>query len=103
MDVPRLWKLLACVMLIVGGTGCSGGASSIDASIDARPATDANTSIDAGLDAGPAARTALDVVSAGGRVAGGTLTLDVEIGHAVDQQKATGGTLSIEGGAVVKP
>jgi hypothetical protein len=40
----------------------------------------------------PAART----LSGSGRMQGGAKTLEVEIGHPVEQRKATGGTRSIE-------
>jgi hypothetical protein len=55
-------------------------------------------------DAAPAAALpASEVVAGGGRVRNGTMTMDVEIGHGMSQQRTTGGTKSMEGAAVVKP
>jgi hypothetical protein len=60
--------------------------------------------VDAGSpDAAAPAREAREVVSGAGRLSGGSMTMDVQVGHPVSQQKSTGGTLSIEGGAAVKP
>jgi hypothetical protein len=94
-------SLLAAGLLAVAGcsfqpAGLSpvhdGGGGQPDAAPDARP------------DAGPtAARTQREIVSGGGHLTGGTMTLDVQIGHPVGQGPATGGTQTIEGGAAVKP
>jgi hypothetical protein len=47
-------------------------------------------------------RAQREIVSGGARVGGGTMTVDVEIGHAFAQQRATGGSLTLEGAAAVK-
>jgi hypothetical protein len=51
----------------------------------------------------PAAREARELVPGGGRMVGGSIVMDAQIGHAVGQTKMTGGTLSAEGAAVIKP
>ncbi len=43
-----------------------------------------------------------ELVSAGGRMTGGTLTVDVQVGHPTVRTKMTGGTLSVEGTAAVQ-
>ena len=44
----------------------------------------------------------LELTSAGGRQAGGTLTLDLQVGHATPRTKMTGGTLELTGAAAVQ-
>jgi hypothetical protein len=41
-------------------------------------------------------------VSGGARLTSGTLTLDVEIGHPLEQPRMTGGGFTLEGAAAVK-
>ena len=73
----------------------------IDAGLDAMPV---DGGIDAApLDAGMVRPEGAEVTSGAGRVQGGTMTLDVQIGHPVDQRPAAGGVHQIEGGAVIKP
>jgi hypothetical protein len=43
------------------------------------------------------------VTSAGGRVTGGGYTVEVQLGHPVSQERATGGDHTVEGGAAIKP
>jgi hypothetical protein len=96
-------KSIGLLVMMLGVTtwlGCGsvddengdGGAGMIDAP-DAREAPP---------DAAPAT-TALDLTSAAGRMQGGTLTLDFEIGHAIDQGSATGGAFTLEAGATLPP
>ncbi|HTM22037.1 MAG TPA: hypothetical protein VL172_16055 [Kofleriaceae bacterium] len=66
-----------------------------DAAVDAAPPPDAPVA--------PAPTPGAEVVSAGGTVRSGTVTMDVEIGHWVDQARAQSGPRSVEGGAVIKP
>jgi hypothetical protein len=75
--------LIGCASSSVGNSGVDGGP---------------------GDDAGPtaAARDSREIVSGGARVSGGTLTVDVEVGHAFGQQRMTGGTLTVEGAAAIK-
>jgi hypothetical protein len=62
---------------------------------------------DAGVqgDAGTAAQAhpAREVVSGSGRVSGGGMVMDVQIGHPLGQDKTTAGDKSAEGNAAVKP
>lgn len=53
-------------------------------------------------DAAPA-RSAAELVSGAGRMTGGTLTLDVQLGHAVEQRPTANGTTTLSGGAAVRP
>jgi hypothetical protein len=46
---------------------------------------------------------ARELVGVAGRVAGPTYTLDVELGHPVSQQPASGATHTLEGNAAIKP
>lgn len=48
-------------------------------------------------------RKGVEVVSGAGRVATGTITIDVEVGRAVNINKTTAGTITISGAPVVKP
>lgn len=50
-----------------------------------------------------APKPAREVVSGGGRLTGGSMTMDVQVGHPYGQQKISGGTTTVEGGAAVKP
>jgi len=62
--------------------------------------------IDAALDAAPDAapvRPGREIVSTGGRLRAGAITMDVEIGHPVEQSKATAGSVQLRGAAVVNP
>lgn len=62
---------------------------------------------DAGVDApmidAPPPTPAREVVGGAGRMTGTTYTLDVEVGHPISQNKASGATYTIEGNAAVKP
>lgn len=44
-----------------------------------------------------------EITGGGARMTGATYTLDVQIGHGLPQNKATGATYQIEGNAGVKP
>ncbi|MBL8917502.1 MAG: hypothetical protein JNJ54_01465 [Myxococcaceae bacterium] len=43
-----------------------------------------------------------EIVSGSARMLGGTMTMDVEVGHSVSQQRATGGTMTLEAATVIK-
>ena len=89
---------------------CLAACARSNASDDARPG-DARIAFDAAVDGGPprvdldagVPRPGAEVVSAGGRIRSGSVTMDVEIGHWVDQGRATAGTRALEGAAVVNP
>ena len=48
-------------------------------------------------------RQQMEVVAGAGRVTAGSITIDVEVGHAVLVRKSTAGTITITGGQVVSP
>ena len=97
---------VAFVFVVLVFVGCASSSSgnhpdaAVNGMIDAAP-----PETDAGVDAPPAAqpRPGRDIVSAGGRLRGGTVTMDVEIGLPVDQSEATNGTRRMRGAAVVNP
>ena len=94
----------------LAAAGCA--SSSMGGGDDARRADAAGT-VDAGaIDAAPPADAAPDaasvrpgreIVSTGGRLRGGAITMDVELGHPVEQSKATAGSVELRGAAVVIP
>jgi hypothetical protein len=57
----------------------------------------------AGSDAGVLPRKQMEVVAGAGRVTAGTITIDLELGHAVPIKKSTAGTITISSAAVVVP
>ena len=54
-------------------------------------------------DAGVLPRKQMEVVAGAGRVTAGTVTIDLELGHAVPIKKSTAGTITISSAAVVLP
>jgi hypothetical protein len=95
-------RLFWLSVVLVLGSACGGESSSPPdaAAIDGGGGADAS-STDAGPPAG--AREAREIVSGGGRVTGGAMTMDVQLGHPVQQGPAAGGSLTVEGGAAIKP
>jgi hypothetical protein len=93
------WLLL---LLCFGVAACA--RSNPTTSDDARPGDDGGA-IDASIDGAIAAtpRSGAELVSAAGRVRGGTVTMDVELGHWVEQGTATAGSRRLVGAAVVYP
>lgn len=67
--------------------------------------SDPPPAVDAGLppDARVEVRENREIVSGGTRLRGGSLTMDAELGHGIQQIKVQGGSLTVEGAAVVKP
>jgi hypothetical protein len=63
-------------------------------------ARDAGAGSDATMATG---RQQMEVVAGAGRVTTGSITIDVEVGHAVLVRKSTAGTITITGGQVVTP
>ena len=94
--------LIALVVAV--GCGCGGVQSNRP---DAGPPGPDAATIDGGGGGGDggttAARNAREIVSGGGRVSGGNVTVDVQLGHPVPQQPVTGGNVKLEGGAAIKP
>ena len=85
--------------------GCACGGVSVDPPDASPPGPDA-AELDSGggADASPAtAREAREIVSGGGRVSGGNMTMEVQFGHPVQQAPATGGAMTVVGGAAIKP
>ncbi len=85
---------LGIVLLLCGA--CSFRTNPI-APADAR---DAGTGSDA---TSITSRQQMEVVAGAGRVTAGSITIDVEVGHAVLPRKSTAGTITITGGQVVSP
>jgi len=54
-------------------------------------------------DPGPARPNTFEVTPAGGTMSGGGYTIQFQLGHPVGQGKASGGGMTLEGGAAVKP
>ncbi|KAB2906576.1 MAG: hypothetical protein F9K40_06325 [Kofleriaceae bacterium] len=93
-------RLLVMLIAMMAGMGCGGIDPATDAAVDA-PDADVDPPVDA-PDAAPVT-SVIDLTSAGGRMQGGSLTLDFEIGHAVDQRRAAGGTYTLEANATLPP
>jgi hypothetical protein len=99
---------LLCAVLATPIVGCASSKLGDDAAVggddDAAVPGDAMVAADAGVDAPVAAAPppGAEVVSAGGTVRSGPMSMDVEIGHFVDQAKVSSGTRTIEGAAVIK-
>jgi hypothetical protein len=51
----------------------------------------------------PPGYSAREILSAGGRVTGGSLTVDVQLGHPIEQRATGSGAKTFEGNAAVKP
>jgi hypothetical protein len=73
-----------------------------DAQADTPPATPPDASPGAPPDAPPPI-SSREFISGAGHLKGQTFTLDVEIGHPIDQRSATGATYKIEGDFAAKP
>lgn len=76
-------------LLLVALAGCPGDPPASDAGIDAAPA------------APPPPGQALTTTS--GRLTSATYTLDVQVGHGLDQRPAAGATHHLEPSTVIKP
>jgi hypothetical protein len=95
----------AFVVLVFVGCASSNPGNQDAGPTDAASAVDSGTDVDAPPDAAVTTppRPGRDIVSAGGRIRGGTVTMDVEIGFPVDQSESTNGTRRMRGAAVVNP
>lgn len=87
--------MLACSLVLAGCAGARPGADSDGGAADAGAAPDARP-------ARPE-RSARDVTSGGGRLRGGGLTMDVQVGHAHGQEPMRSGSQTVDPGAAVKP
>ncbi len=100
-----MWLL--CAVLATPIVACASSKLGDDAAVggdDAALPADAMVPADAGVDAPVAAapHPGAEVVSAGGTVRSGPVSMDVEIGHFVDQAKVSSGTRTFEGAPVIK-
>lgn len=82
-----------------GGSDDAGGIDAPDV-VDIDAGTDAN--VDAGIDA-PPPPPGQELTSSGGRVTGATFTLDVQLGHPVDQRQLDGSAFRLEANTPIKP
>lgn len=94
-----VWRTLLVCLLLPACARSTGARPD-----DAGPGGDAGA-IDASIDAAiaQAPRPGREVVSAGGRLRAGTVTMDAELGHWVDQSELAAGTRRMVGAAVVYP
>lgn len=76
--------------------------ASVDAAVDAGPDASIDAAVDAGVDAA-ATPPGQETTTAGARLSSPTYTLDVQVGHPIDQGEARGSTFRVEGNAPVKP
>ena len=88
--------LAAAVVSALAMVGCGGSKSSFDA---------ATGQIDAGVPDALVANAppGVEIMSGAGRLTGGNMTMDVQIGHPISQQPASGGNTTVEGNATIKP
>ena len=107
-------KLIPLMLLFVV-LGCGGSVVKSDANINDDDAAvydggvvfDADITVpDAGpdiIDAQPAGPNNRELTPAAGTVSGGVYSVDFQLGHWVSQKKMTGGNMTTEGAAAVKP
>ena len=110
MERRRAKICIVGAVLALAVAACGGGGT--PGMPDARPASDAEV-VDTGVadvavpDAPPVeAREGTpgrELVTGGARVTGGTVTMDVQVGHGMSQQPTVGGTRTLQGTAAVKP
>lgn len=100
--MTRWFALLLCVAACgnISRKGDDGGvirddAGPSDAMVDAKP--DAPP-----IDAPPPTESR-EVVNGGGTISGTTYTMDVQVGHPIQQSQISGATYKLEGNAAVKP
>jgi hypothetical protein len=106
--VPGFAAWLLFAVLSLSALACANSKAASDAGPggdDAAVPADAAGGADAGVDAAVADEPppGAEVVSAAGTVRSGPVSMDVEIGHFVDQTKVSNGTRTVEGAAVIKP
>jgi hypothetical protein len=106
--MDRLGGALLLIAIAAGGCG-NITRKQDDAGVrdDSRP-IDSSVLIDAMLDGPPDAEMlapteAREITPGGMRMTSATFTFDVQLGHPMAQQKATGSTYTIEGNTAVKP
>lgn len=101
----RKWLALLFMVTAIGALGACGSVTKADdagnSNVDAR-VNDAGVGIDASTVDATAPSSSREVTAGGTRVQGATYQVDVQIGHPIGQQPATGGGYGIEGAAAVK-
>jgi len=97
--MPRLIILAATLAL---AAACGTTRASHDAAPGDAVVTDGGLADGGLVDAGAPPGNVVDLTGAGGRMSGGTYTIDFEIGPN-DQVVSSGGTMTIENGAAIKP
>jgi hypothetical protein len=94
---------IVCLSIVVLVAGC--GSVKRPFKEDAGVKDDA--AIDAAIDAPPPdallSPPSQEITGGAGRAAGPTYTIDVQLGHPVSQQPASGTTYRLEGNAAIKP
>jgi hypothetical protein len=103
--------LLFTTIVGLSVAACGSVASQKDAAVDDDAAVaidaaaiDAALTVDArSLDAAVGSGTIREPMSAAGRLSGGGMVLDVELGHPISQGPITGGGDRFEGAAAIKP
>ncbi len=88
---------LMMVSALVLTVGC-GKEKNTDTQFDAGPPGNGS---DGGVGA-TAAPPAAETVSAGGKLRGGNVEMDVQVGHPTSQKKTTGGNTTVEGNSAIK-
>lgn len=96
----KLWALLLVLVTACGNIARKGDDAGVrdDAGIDAMD----DAMVDAPPDAPPPSEVH-EVVNGGAKLSGATYTLEVQIGHPMQQNEISGATYKLEGAAAVKP
>jgi hypothetical protein len=96
-------RLVTCALFCAAlGCGKSNKLDDAGGGIDAST-IDGNVAIDAGVPDANQALPAYEITGAAARVTGSKHAADVQIGHPIDQTRATGTGHAAEGNAAVKP
>jgi hypothetical protein len=104
--MSRIHALIASLMSLAltaacGSTTAPAADAGADAAVDA--AVDAAPPLDAGPDAPTPSGTVRELGATGGRVTGGALVLDVQLGHPFSQAPTRAGAVVLGGGAAINP
>ena len=98
-DCMRMTSLLILVALVACGPVTRPGHGAPD---DA-PTDTAVPDVPPDIPEQPPPTPSRDLVGGAGRLSSATYTFDIEIGHPISQQPASGATYTIEGNAAIKP
>ena len=97
--MARLVVLLVCLAACGNITRKNDGDAGVR---DDAKLIDASMITDAGVDAPLAVTPARELLPGGVRMNGSTYTMEAQLGHPIEQKKATGATYTIQGNAAVK-